>query len=282
VHDAAGAPAPDTLRVMFSSDVFLSVNRNDAIASGKVWIEMVGRKRGLDLHVEVDTYEHEEDLSGIVRQRSSDLFIMPSTHWLDLEADQAPVEARFMPQRGGYILDGYVLLARRDRRLSLPDLRGKRVLLLRTVGACLARPWMASVLRESGLGTLESHFSAAEDVDKASAAILPVFFGQTDACVVDVSSFQVMKELNPQIGNVLDVCRSSPPYLETVVCVHRDYRGPRKDLLEGLAELHRETAGKQILMTFKIDHLVPFEDRALDSVRRLRAVARSSRGVASR
>jgi hypothetical protein len=78
-----------------------------------------------------------------------------------------------------------------------------------------------------------------------------------------------MQELNPQLGRSLKIQRRSPPYLETLICIHRDYEKTRTDLIEGLASLHEEANGRQILMVFKIDRLLPYYEEALSSVREL-------------
>ena len=113
------------------------------------------------------------------------------------------------------------------------------------------------------------------------AAVLPVFFGQADACVVDASSFQVMCELNPQIGKILEVERHSQPYLETVICIHDRFERNRETLIEGLRGLHEEANGRQILLVFKIARLVPFYVDAVESVRELHP-ARTGMEVAAR
>lgn len=277
-----GAPDVDTLRVMFSPDVFTSVNRNDALAAAKAWIETVGRGRGLDLLVLVDTYDSKDGLRGTIRSRTADLFIISAMDYLELGAEQALLDAQFMPQKDGVVLDKYVLLTRRDRGVSLPDLRGKQVLFLKAIGANLTRAWMTTLLKESGLGPLDTFCPSAQDVNKPSLAVLPVFFGKADACVVDSTGFAVMRELNPQLGEVLEVCRSSPRYLETVICVHRGYTKHRTDLIEGLANLRDDVAGKQILMTFKTERLVPFDDAALATLRNLCAEVKSVQRVVSR
>lgn len=276
LSSGTGTSTQDTLRVLFTSDVFTAVNRNDALASAKVWIKTVGRSRGLNLHVAVDAYNSIEDLRASARQQLADLFIVSSMHYLDLGEDNASLDPVFVPQKGEFILEEYLLLTSQDRGFSLHDLRGKKILYLKASGTNLSRSWLTALLEETGLGPLERFSPSAMSSEKASSAILPVFFGTADACVVDASSFEVMNELNPQIGQVLEVCRRSPPFLETIVCVHREYSRHRAVLIDGLANLHKEPAGKQILLVFRIDRLVPYTGTIMDSLRRLRARASST------
>lgn len=286
IRPAAGqAPIPptqDTLRVVFSPDKFSSVNRNDALAAFKAWIETVGRRRGINLLVEADSYSSVPELQQVVRSRAADLLVLRSLEYLGLEKEREMLDPVFMPERRNTIQQTYLLLTRRDRHLTLADLRGKKILLVNSLGTGLSRAWMADVLRQAGLGTLNDFSPIVEDANKPSAAILPVYFGKADACVVDAESFTVMKELNPQIGQALEAGRTSTPYLETIICVRGDYVKNRAELIEGLAELHEEASGRQILLVFKVDRLVPFENRALDTVRELRATVGRITGIASR
>jgi len=271
VPSPARGGAPTTLRVLFSEDAFTTVNRNDTLASAKAWIETVGRSRKIDLIVEVNSYASLEELRKSVRDRSADLYVVNSTHYLDLGADQSRLEPQFLPQGGGAPHREYLLLMRGDRRVPLAGLRGKNIIFLATGGVNLGRMWFDRTLREAGLGSLDDFCPAARSAPKPSSAILPVFFNQADACVADAEGFRVMEELNPQLGRELEATLISPPLLETLICVHREFTDQREELLAGLAGLHEEPAGRQILLVFKIDRLVPFNEQALDTVRELRA-----------
>lgn len=271
VGPAGAGAAPDTLRVVFSSDQLSTLNRTDAMASFKAWIETVGRRRGFNLHVVSETYESEEDLRQRVRKGTADLFILRTLHFVDLGPDRDRLDPQFIPEEGYGARDNYVLLARRDRHLTLPALRGRKLNVRASGGVSLGRTWLLDLVREQRLGAPESFCSGAEDVATASAAILPVYFGKVDACVVEQGGYQVMVDLNPQLGQSLEVCASSPAFLESLVCLRHDFQKNRQELMDGLAELHNEVTGRQLLMVFKINKLLPFEERALDSVRELRA-----------
>lgn len=279
---AAAPPPPDTLRVVFSPDKFSAVNRNDALASFKVWIETVGRRRGINVLVQSSTYETEEELRQLLRRRAADLLIIRSLPFLELGREQALLEPKFMAETGDGASQRYCLLTRRAPHLSLSDLRGRKINILTAGGASLGRTWLAELLREHDLGPARDFCAAAEDVTSPSAAILPVYFGKADACVVEASRFAVMQELNPQLGQALEVCETSPAYLESVICIRRDEFEHKGELVDGLASLHEEPAGRQMLMVFKVGRLLPFEEQALDSVRDLRARAAGGTGVASR
>ena len=123
-------------------------------------------------------------------------------------------------------------------------------------------------------------FGHVETVLKPTAAILPVFFGKKDACMVDEASFDLMKELNPQVGQQLQVVAMSEPFANPVVYLREDgWRSSteKEEALQGLRDLNRNPAGQQICTLFGIDGLNPFDDAQLESIRKLQETYRSLR-----
>jgi phosphonate transport system substrate-binding protein len=93
-----------------------------------------------------------------------------------------------------------------------------------------------------------------------------------DACVVDRSSFEVVCEMNPQIGQQLRIMAESEPLLDTVVCLNPSRSLTAKqetDMNHVLQKLQESPQGKQILMIFGIHGFVPFEEKYIESTRNL-------------
>jgi ABC-type phosphate/phosphonate transport system substrate-binding protein len=124
-----------------------------------------------------------------------------------------------------------------------------------------------------GLGSLERFFGRVDVVGKPSSAVLPVFFGNKHACLVDKLGLEIMKELNPQVGTKLQVVAASEPYADNVLCLSKDgwaSETHKQNTIRALAELHLEPAGQQILTLFKVVKLAPFQEQHMDTVKKLR------------
>ena len=80
-----------------------------------------------------------------------------------------------------------------------------------------------------------------------------------------------MSELNPQLARQLQVLTNSPILPEAIACVHRDFKVFKEDLLQGMAELHNEPKGQQMLLLFKAKKMERFKPESLDSARELLA-----------
>jgi hypothetical protein len=129
--------------------------------------------------------------------------------------------------------------------------------------------WIEVLLHEDDLGPADRFFSSLSSVSTPSEAVLPVFFGKLGAGVVDHNSFEVMKEMNPQLGSRLRVLAVSSPLLNGILCVDTRPVSYRGELMRGLRELDQTAAGKQILMVFKANRLKPVNTEDLERVRTL-------------
>ena len=131
----------------------------------------------------------------------------------------------------------------------LGDLRGRTVALYNSDKMSLAMPWMDVVLlREGMIGASNGFFGKVMRDRKLSTAVLGVFFGQRDACIVTLSGFRGMVELNPQVGRQLRVIETSPPFIPTVFCFRREFQSPQNErVFDAILRLHESVAGRQIL-----------------------------------
>lgn len=262
------------LTVGFNKSNFTSVNQNDAKAAFKVFGESIGRKRGYDVVTQIEVYDTVAEFSKGIIQDGIQLAVIDCWDYLSLDLDEI-MDPSFVFAQHGDLLEPYVLLTRRDNGArSLEELREQDILVLENTYTKLARHWLDTILLEQNLGTIVEFFANAKTADKSSAAVLPVFFGQSAACIVDQSAFDLMDELNPQVGLQLRVVATSKPFLDTVLCVKRtgwQSEKERKDLMESLEALHQEPEGKQILTVFKASELEAFQDEYLDDLRELKA-----------
>jgi phosphonate transport system substrate-binding protein len=134
----------------------------------------------------------------------------------------------------------------------------------------IPRLWVRSVLQEAGVEVGEGGVRVSGTAANVSQAVLPVFFGQVEACVVPVSSLDTMAELNPQLRRDLKVLATSPAFCQGPICVRKDVLEEWGHLLSDvLTTLHLEPEGRQLLTLFRIEQLVPFDDAYLEPTARL-------------
>jgi phosphonate transport system substrate-binding protein len=252
---------------------FRNINPNDAAAAYMVVLEAIGRRHGRQFKATAQIFDDPRAYETAIRGGSLHLSAVGAWDYLSMKIDDV-AKPMFVAMENGQVGRRYLVLTRRDSGLNdLSDLRGKSIVKLDYTAAGAALHWLDTLLAAGRLGSQERFFGSVEVVGKPSAAVLPVFFGKKSACVVDESSFRVMKELNPQVGLALQAVATSERFADIVICI-RNGGWPsdalRAETVQTLADLPRDPGGRQILTLFKIDHLVPFRDEYLNTIRQLR------------
>lgn len=263
---------PVGLRVGFTRSSFTGVNEADARAACKVFSAKVGETRGYKINSSIVVFDDLAQLATEVEKDALDLVILATWDYLTLSpTPKMPIELVTVEQ--GVMVEEYLVLVRSDAGLTdLADLEDRSVIVLDSSNASTGKHWFRTELMGMGYSHPSSFLGRFEIKEKPSHVVLPVFFGNADACIVDRSGFETMTELNPQVGRELRVIARSAAYLDTVACVRRDgWETPRHrtDLIAALHELYQDPAGRQLGSLFKFDDLIPFEDHYLDSVRAL-------------
>jgi phosphonate transport system substrate-binding protein len=252
---------------------FSNVNVNDALAAYRVFLENIGHRRGYQLNAEVTIYNDTAQFESALLRGKVHFAVMDTWQYLSLE--HCPeIRPYFVPSVDGQVGRRYVVLVRRDSGVhSLLDLRGRPILLLDTIDNNVCRSWLESLLSGDAQDDSAKFFSTIEHVAKPTAAVLPVFFGQKAACVVDEATFNLMKELNPQVGSMLTVIAVSERIADYIICLG-EQKWPlpeaKADSVNALADLAADPAGRQMLALFKVSGLVPFKESYLAPTRSLR------------
>jgi len=271
---ASDKPIAEFFTVGITRTAFRNINPNDAAAAYTVVLETIGRRHGRQFKATTQIFDDPGAFEATIRGGSLHISVVGAWDYLSMHIDDV-AKPSFVVAENGQVGRRYLVLTRRDSGLNaLPDLRGKSIVKLDYAAVGAALHWLDTLLAAGRLGPQERFFGNVEVVGKPSAAVLPVFFGKKSACVVDESSFKIMKELNPQVGLALQVVAISEKFADVLICV-REHGWPsdalRAETIQALADLPRDPGGRQILTLFKIDQLVPFRDEYLDNIRQLRA-----------
>ena len=253
-------------RVGFSSAMFTDVNENDARAAVRVWGQTLGQERGVPIDRDVLILKDTPALLHALRNEQVDALGLQTTEYDALRkvVRFAPI---FVTSTAGGATERYVLLTHQDSRIAtLADLRGRSLVMHQNPRACLAQPWLDTLLVQAGFKTAAVFFGNTSRATKLSKVVLPVFFRQTDACVATESGFRTLVELNPQVGKQLRIIATSPEFVPAVFCFRADYVPAFKErLLDGVRSLHKTPAGQQVLTIFQSERIEDQPVSCLDS-----------------
>jgi phosphonate transport system substrate-binding protein len=203
-------------------------------------------------------------------QKRLDLGIMVSEEYVQLR-DRAAILPVFVSATDlGPYHQLVLLVRRRDGLRSLSDLRNKRLTLARDQSKTIHLFWLETLLMKEGARRAEDFFSSVKEVRKSSQAILPVFFHQADACLTTQQSFDVVRELNPQVGEDLVVLAQSRDIAGGVLAFRADYDpSARETITEVLRTLQEDPQGSQLLKLFRMSRLIPWKPEYITSAEAL-------------
>ncbi len=187
-------------------------------------------------------------------------------------ADTINFKPIFAPSIDNQPGSSYYLIVKKNRYFkSIKDLKNMSI---GTPSSYLHKPaimWLDLLLYRNHLASREKYFGKCSPSLNESKNIMEVFFGKLDAVLVPKSSFELMCELNPQIGQQLTVIEESPVYTNGLVCftsILKDKKS-RNELQNKIGIISDYNSGQQMLKLMKIDNIMPYKESFLDPYRKL-------------
>jgi len=260
---------PEILRIGYSTKFLNDVSVADAQVALELWTRELSKSAMPMLKMQPKPFIY-DDLQSIVkalRNKEIDLIAITAMDYLKIK-DKVPLEPALSASRQGSVDgDELVLVVRREQQITdIGQLKGKRLTVHAGYMLDTASFWLSTVLESKDFAEKEGFFGSVREVKKVSQAVLPVFFKQADACLVSKTSFQMMVELNPQIGQELTVLLTSDKFMYGMLCFHRHLSADVKtQVIKSALNMHTTTMGKQILTLFQIDRVTPFKMSLLDT-----------------
>jgi ABC-type phosphate/phosphonate transport system substrate-binding protein len=253
---------PDVVFV-YSTKAFPDVDIKDATAALKIYADELGKQIGY--RVESHLYDGIEAVVRDLQEGTVDFVALSSIDYLRIR-NRIDVELGVKHMKGGKGSVKYLLLTRvKSGYKTISDLRNKKLTLLK--GNETGVLYLNTLLQKLRLGEMNAFFSPIEEKIKPSQAVLAVFFGQADACIVTDLSFKTMVEMNPQLGKDLGVLSESQELVDQIAIVRTALSDDVKQKALSLAgSLKNTTRGRQVLLLFKIDDIVPMKERDLAGI----------------
>lgn len=265
---------PTHIKVICSTALFVGVNRGELISSAKLWVQTLGKRENLSIpDAEIVLADNARELRTQVDTGSADLVVSSSLEYLAL--DRARVltpEITLTAAPGGTGKIKYLLLINRDSGIdNLAGLKGKVLNTYSRSASNLNRLWLDVLLGGAHLPSADAVFGKITASPKPSTACLPIFFGKSDACLIDDPSWDTLRELNPQIATKLKVLAESQPLVESLISMRANREEYRSEIIHAIRELQDDPEGRQVLLLFKCSRAVGISSADLEPVIELRS-----------
>ena len=276
----AEQPADEFFRIGFTRNIFVNQNRSDMLAAMKSWSQTISKERDVNVDPDMSIFETVRQAEIAVREKRLDALTLLLEEYSAVPNGllSGPF---FRDEVQGSTHVEFVLLVRADAAIkTFDDLRGGKLAAHEDPNVRLGIRWLEAQLAESGLVPLRSLVTRFDLNSKLSAAVLSVFFGKNDACLVTRVGFDSMVELNPQLSKRLVAIAVSPPVIPSFFCFRADLAQERKrQLFSEVLRLDESVTGRQVLSVFKADRMAEVTlvelDRSLALINRWKTTATS-------
>lgn len=251
----SAATTEPPLRLAISESLSADVNLNDARAALAIWLQRMSVDLNLRVEYNPAIFDTTEDIFRRVRAGQVDAVALNVVEYRQIADALDPKE--IVSESGDSGPEQYVLLTKRSSGIQrLPELRGRRLTVLTGPKMCVAPIWLINQMEDAKLGEPAGFFGSVISSAKPSRVVLPVFFGQADACLASKHAFDTMCELNPQLGKDLTMIKSSPSLVVTFYIFRKNYRSVNRERFVNIyANVQGSTAGRQLATLFHFDRL---------------------------
>lgn len=254
------------LVLAYSLQGLADVDAKDAIAALRIYTSELAKSVGYA--ADSYLYDNLDRVIADIQMGKADLIALSAMEYLRIKG-RAELELALGHVKGGKKSVKYLLITHQKNGYThLESLREKRLLMSK--GDSTAQMYLQTLLLRQKFGDLNTFFSAVDEKSKTSQVTLPVFFGQADACIITDVAFKTMVEMNPQLGRDLKVMASSPELTTHVTAFRKSLAEDIKEKTLDVGKMLKNSArGRQVLMLFKIEDLVPINEPDLESLRNL-------------
>jgi phosphonate transport system substrate-binding protein len=247
------------------------VNMNDARAALELNINRQSTTGILNVAPELEIIQDAATAADLIRQKHLHGLNLTGIDYILLREMAAAEPLYVASALAASPVESYIVLTQKEidwTKLSI--LAQRRLMVERYDQWDIGRIWLETELNQMQLSKSGTFFTAIQAADKPTRLVLPVFFGQAEACLVTESTYQTMVELNPQLGRKLRVLSRSPGVIKSLVCV-ADNLDPRlvAAMNKKLQDMHMSEDGRQLLMILRLKRFFPFRTEDLEATERI-------------
>jgi hypothetical protein len=214
----ANHPLVRTIRMASIFDAMAGVNTEDARMALEMLLRNIMTHKSNPFTIRLDFLAEVSESAGKIASEQYDFVILNGMDYLELKPRIALIPSLVISKVDSPT-EPLALVTKSNETLETLRKKDSRTLVLEVGRAGeVDKLWLDTVLLEEVGEPSDIFFTSIRRASKASRIVLPVFFGQVEACVVPNGALMVMQELNPQIGSQLQVLRRSEGLVTLLLC----------------------------------------------------------------
>lgn len=247
------------VRIGYNSSIFVGVNMTDARNSVKALTANLARGYDIAVNAEPLIYNNVSEAEEILHSQLVGMLNMPIGDFWLLRSHFGFDRFLLTVKENGYE-ETYIVLTKANSDVAtLADLKGKHLMLMTHPSMSLATVWLDVELAKNELPPTTQILGTITEATKPARAVLPVFFGQADACLTTLNAYNTMVELNPQVGLKLRIIATSPKYIPMIFATCTDLATvPKEKTIQAICGLSDTAVGRQTLTLFQTEAIIEY------------------------
>jgi phosphonate transport system substrate-binding protein len=238
-----------------------NISRADVIVSFSLWVQEQAASVGV-LASDVKLFDSIDEMSAAFEAGTINLISAPPLT-IALHFKRENLADGFYGLREPGKLDSVLLVVRTDKNIeTLKDLRGKRLVMPENHE--LAEVFLDTLVLKAYQIPYKQLFTHIKIMKKDKRILLDLFFDKADVAMVNEGSYQLMKELNPQLNEKLKVIASYPAKSKNYTYVNKHYPF-RQKIIDNYLRMTSSVRGRQFLNLFQMGTLEVCTVKELDA-----------------
>lgn len=256
-------------KIVFTKNLFSNVNINDASAALKVWVAELSKSVNSKFKLEALLVDDIAELEKLISKDKIALICSNVTDFLKYR-EKLKLEGAFIQASSGNVFNKYLLITKKSNP-DIKTLKGKTLGIQPSGHNMLPNIWLDLLLFEKKQQNRKLFFRQINDNDIESQLIMSVFFSQYDACIATKGAFNLMCELNPQIGKELHPVAESPEMIFTVTSFPNNFANAshRKLIVDVAKKINTYPGGKQIMTLMNTSEIALFNESYLENIKQM-------------
>lgn len=251
-------------------------NKGDLEASMKYWLSEIGKEYDENAFaiVECRVFDNVSEILQLNEKQYNILYATSTIDFLILR-DKINVEAVALTNMivsGGDKGERYVVVtSRKSEFKTVSDLKKANISISKEYkGKSILYYWVNSVYQEYFKSSIEKSSKSIVFTDDSKQALTNVFFGNSDACLIEKSTYTLMKKLNPQIDKKLNIITESEDFITSTLFLSKNFDQRMKTFIIGkIMTLNSSEQGRQISKVFKLNGITSYNESMISSVKKL-------------
>jgi ABC-type phosphate/phosphonate transport system substrate-binding protein len=250
-----------------SGDLLEDVNITDAKVALELWIKQAASNYQNIDYVNVKIFSDSSELVELALGNKLDLLYISPLLYTMLKNNISLVPILKAKVNNTEFYSSILFSNKEMTSKKFFELRGKKIIVQGGKYKIVNEMWLDLLCLENGISDKNSFFSKVEFVDKPMQAVLAVFFNNAEYCIVSNASFDIIKEMNPQVSKSLKKVISRENLVNEIICINTSLNDAEKKMILTVSSNYQGVPkNAQINKIFKSTGATQIKESDLDGI----------------